>query len=128
MTERTNNKLWAMIKDLILSLELVGTRANQWSARKAQLAVKIYKEMGGEYIGKKNKNNSLTKWSNQNWQTKSGLPSSLTHERYLPFEAIQNLTPEQYYLTSLAKQRSTKLGKQYSKQPKEIANITKYYR
>jgi hypothetical protein len=123
--ERTDQQLWEIIKNLIMSLEIVGTKANQWSARKAQMAVKIYKELGGEYIGKKDKNNSLTKWTNQNWTTKSGLPSSITKERYLPFEAIQNLTPEQYYLTSLAKQRSTK---QYSKQPKEIADITKYYR
>ena len=126
--ERTNQQLWQIIKDLITSLEIVGTKANQWSARKAQLSVKLYKEMGGKYIGKKDKNNSLTKWSNQNWTTKSGLPSSITKERYLPYEAIQNLTPEQYYLTSLKKQQSSKLGKQYSKQPKEIANITKYYR
>jgi hypothetical protein len=123
--ERTNQQLWENIKDLIMSLEIVGTKANQWSARKAQLSVKLYKEMGGEYIGKKDKNNSLTRWTNQNWRTKSGLPSSITKERYLPFEAIQNLTPEQYYLTSLAKQKSTK---QYSNQPKEIANITKYFR
>ena len=35
----------------------------------------------------KDKNNSLSKWSNQNWMTKSGLPSSITHERYLPEKA-----------------------------------------
>jgi hypothetical protein len=92
MAERTNNELWQIIKDLIQSLEIVGTKANQWSALKAQIAVKLYKEMGGEYIGKKDKNNSLIKWSNQKWTTKSGLPSSITNERYLPFEAIQNLT------------------------------------
>ena len=125
MTKRDNEILWKIIKDKILSIEIAGTKAYQWSARKAQLCTKLYKQMGGGYIGVKDKNNSLTKWTEQNWTTKSGLPSSLTGERYLPYEAIKFLTPSQYNATTKKKQESTK---QYSKQPKEIADITKYFR
>jgi len=128
MTKRDNEELWQYIKNYILSSEIAGTKANQWSARKAQLCVKLYKQFGGGYIGPKDKNNSLSKWTNQQWQTLSGTPSHLTGERYLPKKAIENLTPEQYYLTSLKKQKDMKQNKQYSKQPFEIANITKKYR
>ena len=76
----TNNpQLWQRIKTKITNKETAGTKAGQWSARKAQMAVKEYKKEGGGYTTPKDKNNSLSKWSNQNWMTKSGLPSSITH-------------------------------------------------
>ena len=75
---------------------LHGTKAGQWSARKAQLAVSMYKEKGGGYTDKKDSNNSLTKWSDQNWRTKSGKPSHITGERYLPKKAIDNLSDKEY--------------------------------
>jgi hypothetical protein len=128
MTERSNEKLWQSIKNKVLSSEVAGTKADQWSARKAQLAVKEYKSKGGGYKSEKDKSNPLTKWSEQNWRTKSGLPSSMTGERYLPYKAIQSLSPYQYKVTTLEKQKAMQLGKQFSKQPEEIANITKKYR
>jgi hypothetical protein len=127
-TKRDNEELWQQIKEYITSIDISGTKADQWSARKAQLAVKLYKENGGGYIGKKDINNSLAQWTEQNWRTKSGLPSSISNERYLPSEAIYNLTPQQYYQTSLKKKKDTELNKQYSKQPYSISNITKKYR
>jgi hypothetical protein len=127
MTQRTNQPLWEHIKQQVTAAEVAGTHAGQWSARKAQLAVKLYKENGGEYIGKKTPN-SLTHWTEQHWTTKSGLPSHITGERYLPREAIEHLTPREYNKTSKAKREATELGYQYSKQPTYIANKTKQYR
>jgi len=126
-TKRTDEPLWERVKQMITSMEISGTRAGEWSARKAQLAVKMYKENGGEYIGKKTPN-SLTRWTQQNWTTKSGLPSSITGERYLPSEAIQNLTAKEYEATSSAKREAMESGIQYSNQPSSIANKTKKYR
>jgi len=128
MIKRDNEELWQYIKNYIMSLEIAGTKAHQWSARKAQLCVRLYKQFGGGYIGPKEKNNSLSKWSEQQWTTLSGMPSNITGERYLPKKAIENLTPQQYHITTLEKQKAMKQNKQYSKQPIEISNITKKYR
>lgn len=40
------------------------------SARAMQLATKYYKESGGQYEGKKSSENRLSKWSEENWQTR----------------------------------------------------------
>tara|TARA_R100001086_G_scaffold216615_2_gene132869 strand:+ start:300 stop:539 length:240 start_codon:yes stop_codon:yes gene_type:complete len=70
---------------------------------------------------------SLKDWGKQKWRTKSGKPSSKTGERYLPTKAIKALTPAQYAATSKAKRAGTKKGKQFVKQPKKIARITRRY-
>ena len=124
--KRTNEVLWEQIKHKVMNAETAGTQAGQWSARKAQLAVRMYKDVGGEYTGKKP--TSLTKWTQQEWTTKSGLPSHITGERYLPKEAIQNLSEEEYNITSKAKRKAMKEGKQYSKQPEYIAELVKPFR
>jgi len=88
----------------------------------------MYKEKGGGYTDKKDSNNSLTKWSEQNWRTKSGKPSHITGERYLPKKAIDNLSDKEYRKTSRLKKTSMKKGKQFSKQPEKIADKTKKFR
>ena len=48
-----------------------GGKAGQWSARKAQMLAKAYKEKGGGYKGKKGKSQeSLKRWSREDWQTR----------------------------------------------------------
>ena len=64
---------------------------------------------------------SLKSWSKQKWRTKSGKPSSKTGERYLPEKAIKSLTSAEYAATTKAKREGTKQGKQFVKQPKNIA-------
>lgn len=125
---RSNQKLWENIKSKILNKNVMGTESGEWSARKAQLAVKEYKEKGGKYEGKKSDENPLVKWTKQEWTTKSGKPSSETGERYLPKKAIEKLTPQQYQATSKVKKEGMKSGEQYVKQPKAIAEITKKFR
>ena len=70
---------------------------------------------------------SLKDWGKQKWRPKSGKPSSKTGERYLPTKAIKALTSAQYAATSKAKRAGTKKGKQFVKQPKKIARITRRY-
>ena len=71
---------------------------------------------------------SLKNWSKQKWRTKSGKPSSKTGERYLPTAAIKALSPQEYASTTRAKRKGTKKGKQFVKQPKNIAKKTRKYR
>jgi hypothetical protein len=125
---RSNQKLWESIVNRIKSKEIAGTKANEWSARKAQMAVREYKESGGRYEGEKDKNNSLVKWTQQEWTTKSGKPSHETGERYLPKKAIENLSSKEYQETSKAKRKGMMEGKQYVSQPKTIKEKTKKFR
>ena len=71
---------------------------------------------------------SLKSWTKQKWRTKSGKPSSKTGERYLPEAAIRSLTSAEYAATTKAKRQGTKQGKQFVKQPKNIAKKTRAYR
>tara|TARA_R100000935_G_C2732784_1_gene122647 strand:+ start:57 stop:536 length:480 start_codon:yes stop_codon:yes gene_type:complete len=102
------------------------------SARAMQLAVKYYKDSGGSYSGKKKKTNKLSKWSKEDWGTKSGKPSTqgkkATGERYLPKKARAALSSKEYAATTKKKRADTKAGKQFSKQPKQIAKKTAPYR
>ena len=71
---------------------------------------------------------SLAKWTNQNWKTKSGKPSSETGERYLPASAIKSLSSSEYAATTKKKRQDTAKGKQFSKHPKSIAKKTSNFR
>lgn len=71
---------------------------------------------------------SLKKWTEQKWRTKSGKPSSKTGERYLPESAINALTSAEYAATSRKKREDTRKGKQFSKQPKKIARKVRTHR
>lgn len=110
-----------------------GGKAGQWSARKAQLVAQEYEKAGGGYTGGKTKaQKSLSKWTGEEWGTRSGKPSTqgpkATGERYLPKAAREALSPQEYAATTRAKREATKAGKQVSKQPKKIAKKTARYR
>ena len=75
---------------------------------------------------------SLLNWTKQKWRTKSGKNSTqgskATGERYLPSAAIKNLSSAEYARTTKAKRAAVRKGKQFSKQPKDVAKKTKGYR
>ena len=75
---------------------------------------------------------SLVAWGKQKWRTKSGKPSTqgskATGERYLPEKAIKALSPSEYAASSAAKRKATRRGKQFSKQPRKIAEKTSSFR
>lgn len=124
LRERIKNRIMAGSK---------GGRPGQWSARKAQLLAQAYKKAGGGYSGAKtSKQRSLSKWTKEEWGTKSGRPSTqgpkATGERYLPKRARQSLTKEEYARTTAAKREGTRQGKQFVRQPKSIAKKTARYR
>jgi hypothetical protein len=76
----------------------------------------------------KSSQKSLKKWTEQKWKTKSGKRSQDTGERYLPEAAIKSLSSAEYAATTKAKREGTRKGKQFVKQPKNIAKKTKKYR
>ena len=120
------------IKDRILASGK-GGKPGQWSARKAQLLALEYKKSGGGYSGAKSSaQKSLSKWTKEDWGTKSGKPSTqgdkATGERYLPKKARESLSSKEYAATSAKKRQDTQQGKQFSKQPEKIAKKTARYR
>lgn len=129
---RTDEPKW---KRIVASVKAgsKGGSPGQWSARKAQLATQRYKKSGGGYSGAKTEaQKSLSKWTKEDWGTKSGKPSTqgkkATGERYLPKKARESLSAKEYAATSRKKREDTKAGKQVSKQPKKIAKKTAKYR
>ena len=74
---------------------------------------------------------SLKRWTDQDWRTKSGKPSTqgpnATGERYLPAKAIKALSSDEYSATSKAKREGIRKGEQVAKQPKRVAKKTAKY-
>lgn len=95
-----------------------GGKPGQWSARKAQIAADRYEKAGGGYTGPKTSaQKSLSKWTKEDWGTKSGKPSTqgpkATGERYLPRKAIKSLSASEYKATSDKKRAGTRRGQQF---------------
>lgn len=124
MSGRTKPELWEKVKK-----EAVKKMGGLHSARAMQLAGKLYREKGGEYTGTKTKaQKDLSKWTKEDWRTKSGKPSLETGERYLPAKAIKALSGAEYGATSRLKRAGMKEGKQFVKQPKTIVKKIEKYR
>jgi len=62
LRERLKNRIMAGSK---------GGNAGEWSARKAQMLAKAYKEKGGGYKGGEGKSQkSLKRWGKEKWMTR----------------------------------------------------------
>jgi hypothetical protein len=111
---RSNEPLWEAVKSSIHK-GTVGGPKGTWNARKAQLAVKKYKDMGGKYIGAK-KHNSLVKWTEENW----GYIDGVKGNRYLPEKIRKQLTPAEKATENKLKATATKKGIQHAKYSKSV--------
>ena len=125
---RTNEKLWEQSK-----AQAKAKMGGKHSARAMQLAGKIYREKGGGYTGEKTAaQKSMSKWTKEDWGTKSGKNSTVgpkaTGERYLPKKARESLSASEYAATTRAKREGTAKGKQFVAQPKRIAKKTAKFR
>ena len=123
---KSNPALWKRIVSRVKAGSQGGD-SGEWSARKAQLAVTLYKKSGGGYQGKKSSSNSLSKWTKQNWTTSSG-KSSNGKLRYLPKKAWEALSQKEKQATNRAKAEGNRKGKQFVAQPKAVAKKVKKYR
>jgi len=120
--KKKNPALWEKAK-----AQAKAKMGGKHSARAMQLAVSLYKKAGGSFVGPK-RSTSLSKWTQQNWRTKSGKPSKETGERYLPEKAIKSLSSAEYAATTRAKREGTASGKQFVAQPKSIAKKVARFR
>ncbi len=120
---KSNPEKWKRIVSQVKASGKGGS-PGQWSARKAQLATQKYKSSGGGYKGPKKADNSLSRWTREDWGTRSGKPSTqgseATGERYLPRRAREKLTASEYAATTRAKREGMRQGKQYVPQPESI--------
>lgn len=112
---RTNPELWKSIVSKIKA-GARGGKPGQWSARKAQLSTLEYKRKGGGYSGPKTKaQQSLTKWTKEDWRTSDGKPAIRKGgtTRYLPAKAWSKLSTSEKAATNRAKVEGSKQGKQF---------------
>lgn len=100
--KRKNPKLWEKAK-----AQAKRKMGGKWSGRAAQLAVKYYKDLGGQYEGAKSKSNKLTKWTDQEWD----YVGEKGQGRYLPKKARKSLSSGQKAAGSRAKNKAAKKGK-----------------
>lgn len=121
--EKTDPKLWDKVKAKVTESDK-GGKPGQWSARKAQAATKAYKEAGGGYAGPKSKDNHLQQWTEEDWDTKSGEKSGDTGERYLPKKARAAISDDEYARSTKKKRSDSAKGRQFSKQPEDVARKT----
>lgn len=123
VAEKTDPALWEKVKTKV-TRDDKGGRPGQWSARKAQLAVQAYKKAGGGYKGRRTDDNHLRQWEREDWGTKSGRKSTETGERYLPRKARAHLSDTEYSRTTAKKRVDTRAGKQFYRQPADVARKT----
>ena len=120
--ERTDPELWETVKEEITKSDK-GGEPGQWSARKAQMAVREYKKRGGGYAddGPDKEDTSLHEWTEEDWGTRSGEESGETGERYLPRRVRMLLTEDEYHRSTAKKRDDSEDGEQYSEQPDDVA-------
>ena len=113
---KTDPELWERSK-----AEAKAKMGGKHSARAMQLATQIYKKKGGGYSGAKptSKNNSLKKWTKQDWQWSKEKKASEGKGVYLPAAKIQRLKSSSEGQKKLRaaerkKAKATKQGEQYS--------------
>ena len=115
---RRDPKLWESSKKRACTV----AKMCKHSARKMQWAVRDYKRRGGGYREHKRASNKLVQWTKQRWRTHSGKTSDGVR-RYLPDEAWSKLTPDQIRRTNASKRRGFRQGKQWVKQPRDVAKV-----
>lgn len=98
--KKANKKLWEKVKKEAVK------KMGGHSARAMQYAVKLYKDRGGKYLGKKRVDNDLSTWTRAKWQY---APGSKRKDRYLPEKAWEKLSPSEEKATR--KKKKGKLGK-----------------
>jgi len=111
-----------------------GGNPGQWSARKAQMLAKAYKDAGGGYkqdggyvaqSGMRAPQKSLKNWGDQDWDYISKgdekKPKS-ERGRYLPKSVRASLTPAQKASENRKKRAASRAGRQNAKYSKDVAN------
>jgi len=108
-------KIRRRLKNKIMKQNIMGTKANKWSARKSQELKRQYEKacekagLASYKVSKTAKQDDLSKWSKQKWTTASGKKSSVTGEPYFPEKAVAALKKRGLY--TKAKQQKQKANR-----------------
>lgn len=122
MSQVADSALWAKVKSKWHASSKGGARG-QWNARKAQLAVKEYKQLGGTYTtARPSRTNSLVRWTNEDW----GYIDGKRGNRYLPREVRARLSPTEKRTENRLKKSATKSGHQYASYSRSVAQKLKF--
>lgn len=119
---KTKPVLWEKIVAKVKKGSKYG-KANSWNARKAQYAVKLYKEAGGGYRGKKTAQNSLVKWTRQDWKYSSKEQEG--KGRYLPRKVWEKLSSKEKAATNKKKKEAVKKRKLKAPYSEKIAKLVR---
>lgn len=119
---RTKPELWKSIVKKYKESSKGGDKG-EWSARKAQLAVKEYKSKGGGYTSKKSESNSLSKWTKGDWDYVLGDKKG----RYLPKAVRSKLSKKEKLKTNKNKKEGDKKGKQKVSYKGKVKKLMKTY-
>lgn len=128
---KSNPTLWSRCKS-----EAKARMGGKHSARAMQLALKLYKQRGGKFKGKKPtaKNNKMKKWTKQKWMylsdynKKNKADDNDATGRYLPEDKWKALSPEERKATDKKKKEEGK-NKQYvpNTEKAKVHSDKKYY-
>jgi len=121
---RTNERMWQSIKRSVLKGSKGGL-PGKWSARKAQIATRMYKSRGGKYKGRRSPQNSLTRWSKQQWRYSSARNSKQKRGRYLPSVVHKHLSSRSRNAEN--RRKGSKRGKRVP-YGSEVKRLMKKYR
>lgn len=116
VAEKSDPELWENVVREVKNGSTAGT-ANTWNARKAQLAIKIYKSRGGKYRSRKSRKNSLRQWTDEDWGYIDGKPGN----RYLPKSVRESLSPAEKRVENSRKKSATRKGKQRASYSASVA-------
>ena len=94
-----------------------GGATGTWNARKAQLAVTEYKNLGGKYKSRKDEKNSLAIWTAESW----GYIDGKKGNRYLPKSVRDKLSRSEAREENRRKKSATKKGVVRAKYSRSVA-------
>lgn len=122
---RTDPELWEEIKAAVQA-DSRGGPNGKWSARKAQIAVRSYKEYGGGYVGDKDPNSSLSRWTRSNWGYLD--PSDINKPRvlrgrYLPSAVRFAMSPKQKRKSNERKREASRRGEAHAPYSKKVKGL-----
>ena len=127
-------KIRRRLKNKIMKQNIMGTKANKWTARKSQELKRQYEkacEKAGlaSYKGSKTaKQDDLSNWSKQKWTTASGKKSSVTGEPYFPEKAVAALKNRGLYAKAKRQKRSANKANRNARYSDDIREVVGQFR
>ena len=118
-SKRNNEPLWEMVKEYVNKNY---RDYGKWNAYKSSISVKLYKELGGGYTGRRSKTNSLRKWLDEKWRYVSPKKKS---GRFLPSKVITQMSPRLKRYENSKKRSGSLKGRRNVKYSRSLNKLMK---